>query len=71
MPDEMDRVQEAVQANIDAAVAAVTTRRPGCTHCVECGEPIGDYRRSLGATLCLPHQQAAEERARYPRGTAV
>jgi RNA polymerase-binding transcription factor DksA len=65
MPDHMDRVQDAVQAATDAAVAQATAPKRGATHCEECGEPIGEYRVSLGARLCLPHQREAEQRQRF------
>ena len=67
MPDHMDRVQDAVQAATDAAVAQAMQPKRGATHCEECGEPIGEYRVSLGARLCLVHQREAEQRARYTR----
>lgn len=67
MPDHMDRVQDAVQAATDAAVAQATAPKRGATHCEECGEPIGEYRQALGARLCLTHQREEEQRARYTR----
>jgi ribosomal protein S14 len=65
MPDHMDRVQDAVQAATDAAVAQATQPKRGATHCAECGEPVGEYRQALGARLCLVHQREAEQRARF------
>ena len=64
MPDHMDRVQDAVQAATDAAVAKATAalRREGCAYCESCGEPIGDHRKALGARLCLAHQRELENR---------
>jgi RNA polymerase-binding transcription factor DksA len=65
MPDHMDRVQDAVQAATDAAVAQATAPKRGASHCEECGEPIGEYRMALGARLCLVHQREAESRQRF------
>lgn len=65
MPDHMDRVQDAVQAATDAAVAQATAPKRGASHCEECGEPIGEYRMALGARLCLVHQREAEQRQRF------
>lgn len=64
MPDFIDRVQEAVQADTDAAVARVTAPRVGLTHCDECGAEISEYRQALGARLCIPHTEEAEARAK-------
>jgi len=73
----MDRVQDAVQAATDAAVAQATAPKRGASHCEECGdkrgashceecgEPIGEYRMALGARLCLVHQREAEQRQRF------
>lgn len=67
MPDLMDGAQDYNEAhNADALQRhAARPRLVGRTHCanMECGEPIGDGRRALGAQLCLPCQEAEEASA--------
>jgi len=61
MTDPIERAQEQEQANRDAALERLPGQcRPGLTECEECGEPITEIRRQLGARLCVPHQNAVE-----------
>jgi RNA polymerase-binding transcription factor DksA len=67
MPDAMDRVQQHNDDHAEDALRrhAARPRPPGRTHCanLDCGEPIGDARRALGAQLCILCQQAEEASA--------
>lgn len=64
MPDAMDRVQQhAADITSDALQAhAQRTQLPGRSTCanLDCGEPISDARRGMGAQLCLDCQRAEE-----------
>lgn len=65
MPDLMDAIQERVQRETDALVAAreqVSTG--GMTVCTgdDCDEPIAPARTALGARLCLECQRGQEAR---------
>ncbi|HTV77543.1 MAG TPA: DksA/TraR family C4-type zinc finger protein [Steroidobacteraceae bacterium] len=60
-------VNEQIEATVKDAVERARSRMPqgpGLSHCAECGEPIGEARRRAmpGVRLCLPCQQAADER---------
>ena len=66
MPDPMDLVQERVQREADAIVAArARAAGEGASSCTGdgCGEPIAPARTSLGARLCLDCQRGEEARA--------
>ncbi len=58
MPDHMDGVQKHAQKQQDKALADTLERIErskvgGLGACVECGEPISDLRKSLGARHCM------------------
>lgn len=59
MPDFMDYVQDRIQADLDVAIAQVTSRPAGLP---VCDAPISELRQGLGARLCLPHQEEHERR---------
>jgi RNA polymerase-binding transcription factor DksA len=69
MPDAMDHVQSFNDAHTADALQRHASRpRPeGRAHCanLECGQPIGDARRALGAQLCLPCQHAEEAKTAH------
>ena len=62
MPDFMDYVRDRVQADLDVAIAQVTSRPAGLSECAVCDAPISELRQGLGARLCLPHQEEHERR---------
>lgn len=63
MPDLMDHVQDRVQRDLDVAIAVAQKRRAGLPECEICDEPISTLRQSLGARLCVAHQEDAERQA--------
>lgn len=67
MPDFMDQVQQREQIDRDIAVAAATRRVDGLAECDTCCAPITALRQSLGARLCLVHQEALEQDQRRRR----
>jgi hypothetical protein len=67
MPDFMDHVQQREQVDRDIAVAAATQRREGVPDCDTCGAAISSLRQSLGARLCLRHQEELEQAQRRRR----
>lgn len=67
MPDFMDQVQQREQTDRDIAVAVATQRRQGAPECDTCGAGISPLRQSLGATLCLAHQDKLEQAQRRRR----
>lgn len=72
MPDLMDRVQQHADDLTADAIAAHRRgqpAKPGRTMCADpdCGEPISQHRRALGAQLCLACQRAAEARGAHQR----
>lgn len=65
MPDHMDGVQEHAQKVQDNALADTLKRIAramvgGLSECIECGAPISDLRKSLGARQCMPCATASE-----------
>ena len=69
MPDAMDRVQQLAEDHAADALKRHADRpqtagRRMCAN-IDCGEPISDYRRQLGATLCLACQNGEEARAAH------
>lgn len=72
MPDLMDRVQQHAADLADDALAAHhlgLPAKPGRDMCADpdCGEPISQQRKALGAQLCLACQRAAEARDAHIR----
>jgi RNA polymerase-binding transcription factor DksA len=64
MPDHMDAIQERCLREQEAVVARIErSMTGGLGACEDCGEPISDLRRSLGARRCLGCQSALEARA--------
>lgn len=64
MTDDIDRAQAQIDAARESAVKAAqaAVSRQGAEECRICGEPISELRRSLGATLCIYHQQVREKK---------
>lgn len=64
MPDAMDQVQELNDAHVAAALERHAARplREGRATCIhaDCGAPISDARRRLGAQRCMDCQRAEE-----------
>ena len=62
--DVIDLAQRRQQEDIDHALAA-RVKAAGRTHCMraDCGAPISDLRREMGAVLCLDCQRSNEHRA--------
>lgn len=71
MPDAMERVQQfaADHAADSLARHADRAKPPGRHTCanLDCGEPISDTRRGLGAQLCMDCAQAEEAAAVHQR----
>lgn len=67
MPDAIDRLQEQEAEFHQRALSAHAAQLPrrGRDMCADedCGEPISERRKALGAQLCLACQHAAEQRA--------
>lgn len=69
MPDEMDRVQDAIERHQTDSLDAWRRRQPkgsGPTHCINCEEPIPEKRRLAlpGVETCIDCQRALERGAR-------
>lgn len=66
MPDELDRVQAMTELHLQNAIDNHVHRpRPqGLSHCEDqdCGEPISDQRRAMGARRCVDCQSMVEAR---------
>lgn len=66
MPDAMDRMQAFNEDHTADALKRHAARKvaAGRMHCVvsDCGEPISDARRDMGAQLCLACQKEEEAR---------
>lgn len=71
MPDAMDHVQQLAADHAADSLARHADReqRVGRSHCanLDCGEPVSDVRRKLGAQLCLDCAQAEEAVAVHHR----
>ena len=66
-------VQDQIDASVADAVAHARSRLaqgPSSTHCEECGDAIPDARRAAvpGVRLCVPCQEAEDERQRFDGG---
>lgn len=71
MPDAMDHVQELNEAHTADALKRHAARvlpegRATCAH-ADCGEPISDARRRLGAQLCMECQRGEEAASAHLR----
>jgi phage/conjugal plasmid C-4 type zinc finger TraR family protein len=60
-------VNEQIEATVKDAVERARShlpQGPALTHCAECGDPIPEARRQAvaGVRLCLPCQQAEDEK---------
>jgi RNA polymerase-binding transcription factor DksA len=71
MPDAMDHVQELNEAHVEDALKRHSARpvvegRATCAN-AECGEPISDARRRLGAQLCMECQRGVEAAGAHRR----
>ena len=67
MKDIIDRANEQVQRNLDAALEAARLKTQamtanGITDCIECEKPIGSMRKQYmpSATRCIPCQNEHE-----------
>ena len=70
MPDFLDRVQDRVQADTDAAIAAHRAGAvvPGRYCACGCGAEVEPERRAIGACRTLECQRAHEARERQYGG---
>ncbi|KFN42324.1 hypothetical protein N789_14125 [Arenimonas oryziterrae DSM 21050 = YC6267] len=65
MGDSIDRAQDREQLDREFALRDQLNRqRVGLCECEECGDSISPLRRSLGARLCVMHQEAFEAELR-------
>lgn len=67
MPDFMDLVQQRCQVDLELHLAKATEKRQGASHCDDCGAGVSPLRQSMGARLCLPHQEQVEQAQRRRR----
>lgn len=72
MTDQLDEAQALEQRERDDCIARAAGRIKGrgATHCVVCGEPIDEARRSAmpSATRCIDCQEGRERWDRSHRG---
>lgn len=71
--DTIDVAQRRQQDDIDHALQARPAPGAGLPQCanLDCGEPINEVRRQMGATLCIDCQRAVEREAQRCARTAV
>ena len=64
MADEIDLANERAEIERSAALSrhAARKRGPGLDRCAICDEPIGDFRKALGAIHCVEHANELEQR---------
>ena len=57
MPDDADRAQQYIEADLDAAIRAargqMASKTAPVTECTRCGEPLPAARQALGANQCV------------------
>ena len=63
--DTIDLAQARQQDEVDHALAARRSPKPGTDFCVvdDCGEPISPARKAMGATRCVECQSDHEREA--------
>ncbi|MBN8921609.1 MAG: hypothetical protein BGP10_15910 [Rhodanobacter sp. 68-29] len=71
--DTIDLAQQRQMDDIDHALASRRKVGAGRSHCEQpdCGEPISDARKALGAVLCIDCQRDAERSAQRCARTAI
>lgn len=65
MSNLIDSAQEREQLDRDLALREQSRKTStGLSECDECGAPISDLRKALGARFCVPHQVGVEAEAK-------